>query len=127
MAVGEGAVPTLLPVKGLRLATVSAGIKTPGRKDLVLMELAQGSNCAGVFTRNAFCAAPVTVAKEHLNLSSGQPTYLLTNTGNANAGTGDQGMADARACCQAVAEAVDGDATQVLPFSTGVIGESLPV
>ena len=55
MAVGEGALPTLLPVKGLRLATVSAGIKTPGRKDLVLMELAQGSNCAGVFTRNAFC------------------------------------------------------------------------
>ena len=127
MAVGEGALPTLLPVKGLRLATVSAGIKTPGRKDLVLMELAQGSNCAGVFTRNAFCAAPVTVAKEHLSVSSGQPTYLLTNTGNANAGTGDQGMADARACCQAVAEAVDGDATQVLPFSTGVIGESLPV
>ena len=127
MAVGEGALPTLLPVKGLRLATVSAGIKTPGRKDLVLMELAQGSNCAGVFTRNAFCAAPVTVAKEHLNLSSGHPTYLLTNTGNANAGTGDQGMVDARACCQAVAEAVDGDATQVLPFSTGVIGEPLPV
>ncbi|RLQ23738.1 bifunctional glutamate N-acetyltransferase/amino-acid acetyltransferase ArgJ [Seongchinamella sediminis] len=127
MAVGEDKLPALLPVPGVRLATVSAGIKTPGRKDLVLMELAAGSRCAGVFTRNAFCAAPVTVAREHLAQSAGQPAYLLTNTGNANAGTGEQGLADARACCEAVAAAAGADASQVLPFSTGVIGEPLPV
>ena len=88
MAVGEDKLPELLPVPGVRLATVSAGIKTPGRKDLVLMELAPGSSSVGVFTQNAFCAAPVTVAKEHLLASENQPSYLLVNTGNANAGTG---------------------------------------
>ena len=127
MAVGEDKLPQLLPVSGVRLATVSAGIKTPGRKDLVLMELAAGSRCAGVFTRNAFCAAPVTIAKEHLVLCANKPAYLLTNTGNANAGTGEQGMADARACCDAVAEAAGTEASRVLPFSTGVIGEPLAV
>ena len=127
MAVGEDKLPQLLPVPGIRLATVSAGIKTPGRKDLVLMELAAGNHCAAVFTRNAFCAAPVTVAKTHLALSANQPAYLLTNTGNANAGTGEQGMAAARACCDAVAAACGSDASRVLPFSTGVIGEPLPV
>ena len=125
MAVGEGTLPPLAPVAGVRLGTVSAGIKTLGRKDLVLMELAQGSTVAGVFTRNAFCAAPVTVAKEHL--AAAAPRYLLVNTGNANAGTGDSGIADAQACCQAVAEAAHVEAAQVLPFSTGVIGEPLPV
>ncbi|TDG15072.1 bifunctional glutamate N-acetyltransferase/amino-acid acetyltransferase ArgJ [Seongchinamella unica] len=127
MAVGEDKLPELLPVPGVRLATVSAGVKTAGRRDLVLMELAPGSHCAGVFTGNAFCAAPVTVAREHLSRSAGQPAYLLTNTGNANAGTGERGIADARACCEAVAAATGVAASAVLPFSTGVIGELLPV
>lgn len=127
MAVGADKLPELLPVPGLRLSTVSAGIKKPGRKDLVMMELAPGSCCVGVFTQNAFCAAPVTVAKDNLQLSGNQPAYLLVNTGNANAGTGEQGIADARSCCAAVAKATNSEGSQVLPFSTGVIGEPLPV
>lgn len=127
MAVGNDKLPHLLPVSGVRLATVSAGIKSAGRKDLVLMELAAASRCVGVFTQNAFCAAPVIVAKDHLQLSDNQPGYLIVNTGNANAGTGDQGIADARNCCAAVAQVANTEASQVLPFSTGVIGEPLPV
>ncbi len=127
MATGDDQLPPLLPVPGVRLATVSAGIKTPGRKDLVLMELAPGANCAGVFTRNAFCAAPVTVARERLRAGTASPRYLLINTGNANAGTGADGIADARSCCDTVATAANVDASLVLPFSTGVIGEPLPV
>jgi glutamate N-acetyltransferase/amino-acid N-acetyltransferase len=111
----------------VRLATVSAGIKTPGRKDLVLIEASAGSHCAAVFTRNAFCAAPVTVARDHLSACANQPRYLLINTGNANAGTGAAGVVDAIACAAAVAEASGCDASAVLPFSTGVIGEPLPV
>ena len=91
------------------------------------MELAAASRCVGVFTQNAFCAAPVTVAKDHLQLSDNQPGYLIVNTGNANAGTGEQGIADARSCCAAVAQVANTEASQVLPFSTGVIGEPLPV
>ncbi|MBN7795387.1 bifunctional glutamate N-acetyltransferase/amino-acid acetyltransferase ArgJ [Parahaliea mediterranea] len=127
MAVGNDPLPELHPVPGIRLATVSAGIKKPGRRDLVLIEAAPGSHCAAVFTRNAFCAAPVVVAREHWRASDGQPRYLLTNTGNANAGTGEQGLADARACAGAVAKAAGTDIQSVLPFSTGVIGEPLPV
>lgn len=127
MAVGEARLGELLSVPGLRLATVSAGIKKPGRRDVVLMELAAGSHVAGVFTRNAFCAAPVVVAKEHLAASQQRPTYLLVNTGNANAGTGDAGLADARRCAAAVAELAGVAPETVLPFSTGVIGEPLPV
>ena len=127
MAVGSGELPVLQPVPGLRLGTVAAGIKKPGRKDLVLVELAEGSRCAGVFTRNAFCAAPVTVARRHLEESAGAPRYFLINTGNANAGTGDAGIADAIACARAVAAAGDVANASVLPFSTGVIGEPLPV
>ena len=80
---------------------------------------------AGVFTQNAFCAAPVVVAKQHL--SAATPRYLVTNTGNANAGTGEQGMADAQVSCAALAELQGVSADQVLPFSTGVIGETLPI
>lgn len=127
MAVGEARLGELLSVPGLRLATVSAGIKKPGRRDVVLMELAAGSHVAGVFTRNAFCAAPVVVAKEHLAASQQRPAYLLVNTGNANAGTGDAGLADARRCAAAVAERAGVAPESVLPFSTGVIGEPLPV
>jgi len=125
MAVGLKPLGEMYPVAGFRLATVAAGIKTPGRRDLVVMELAEGANCAAVFTRNAFCAAPVTIAKEHRARSA--PRYLLINTGNANAGTGDSGLADARRCCNVLAEAAGVDADSVLPFSTGVIGEPLPV
>ena len=109
----------------MRVGTVSAGIKKPGRRDLVVMELAEGSTCAGVFTRNAFCAAPVVVAKRHLKEQS--PRYLLINTGNANAGTGDKGLRDALACSRALAVSAGVAMEQVLPFSTGVIGEPLPV
>lgn len=113
------------PVPGIRLGTACAGIKKPGRRDLVVMELAPHSHSAAVFTRNAFCAAPVTVAREHLRQAA--PRYLLINTGNANAGTGAAGLADARQCCAALAEQVGCQPNEVLPFSTGVIGEPLPV
>ncbi len=119
--------PELFPVAGVELGTVSAGIKTPGRPDLVLLRLAPGTRCAGVFTRNAFRAAPVTVARDHLAACGGEPRFLLVNTGNANAGTGDIGIEDARRCVEAVARLADVAPATVLPFSTGVIGERLPV
>jgi glutamate N-acetyltransferase/amino-acid N-acetyltransferase len=127
MAVGQDQLPPLQAVAGIRLGTTCAGIKKTGRKDLVLFELREGSQCAGVFTRNAFCAAPVTVAREHLRHAAGKVRYLLVNTGNANAGTGQQGLDDARDCCAAVAHEFGVSAEQVLPFSTGVIGEPLPM
>jgi len=127
VATGSDTLPELHSVAGIRLGTASAGIKTPGRHDLVLIEAAPGTRCAAVFTRNAFCAAPVTVAREHLAACNHEPRYLLVNTGNANAGTGAAGIADARACALAVAERGGVDAASVLPFSTGVIGEPLPV
>ena len=125
MATGNGTLPTLHPIAGFKLGTASAGIKTPGRKDLVVMEIVKGSTVAGLFTQNAFCAAPVAVAKQHLaNVS---PKYLLVNTGNANAGTGEQGMTDALQSCDALAAVTSSNKEQVLPFSTGVIGEPLPM
>ena len=125
MATGNGTLPTLHPVTGFKLGTASAGIKTPGRKDLVVMEIVKGSTVAGLFTQNAFCAAPVIVAKKHLAAIS--PKYLLVNTGNANAGTGKQGMTDALQSCDALAAVTSSNKVQVLPFSTGVIGEPLPM
>jgi glutamate N-acetyltransferase / amino-acid N-acetyltransferase len=116
----------LLPVAGIRLGTVSAGIKTPGRKDLVLIEIAAGSHCAAVFTLNAFCAAPVLVARENLSECDHEPRFLLVNTGNANAGTGRAGVKDANTCTDAVARIAQTSRDTVLPFSTGVIGEPLP-
>lgn len=124
MAVGSGELGTLHEVAGVRMAAVSAGIKKAGRLDVVLFELAPGSVTAGVFTLNAFCAAPVTLCKQHL--ASAQPRYLLINTGNANAGTGEPGMQAARNCCDALAQAAGVRGDEVLPFSTGVIGELLP-
>lgn len=123
MAVGYSILPHLLPVPGIRLGTTEAGIKYTRRRDLVVIELAEATQTAAVFTQNAFCAAPVHVAKEHLNEAS--PRYLLINTGNANAGTGHNGLEDSKQCCQLVAESVGCNANEVLPFSTGVIGESL--
>ena len=125
MATGNKPFPQMHRVAGFKLGTTSAGIKTPGRSDLVVMELQPGSAVAGVFTQNAFCAAPVVVAKQHL--SSAAPRYLVTNTGNANAGTGEQGMIDAQASCIVLAELQGVSTAQVLPFSTGVIGEPLPI
>jgi len=116
---------SLLPVEGVRLASVASGIKKNQAKDLVLIELAQGSSCAAVFTQNKFCAAPVTVAKKHLAAFS--PRYLLINSGNANAGTGERGMQDAYESCALVAKQSGCLAEEVLPFSTGVIGENLPL
>lgn len=117
--------PTVFSVPGVRLATAAAGIRKPGRQDLLLIEIATGASTAAMFTSNAFCAAPVIVARQHLNSSS--PRYLLINSGNANAGTGEQGQRDAMKSCQAIAGQFSCTAEEVLPFSTGVIGEPLPV
>ena len=116
---------SFLSVPGVRLATIGAGIRYQGRDDLLALELAPGATTAAVFTRNAFCAAPVTLARHHLSQTA--PRYLLVNSGNANAGTGARGLDDARACCAALAEAAGCRPEEVLPFSTGVIGEPLPV
>ncbi|MEE4956914.1 bifunctional glutamate N-acetyltransferase/amino-acid acetyltransferase ArgJ [Pseudomonas alliivorans] len=124
MAVGLGPLPTLHPVPGFELGISSAGIKRPGRKDVVVMRCAEGSSVAGVFTLNAFCAAPVILAKQRVQ---GTVRYLLTNTGNANAGTGEPGLAAARRTCEKLAELAGVEASAVLPYSTGVIGEPLPV
>jgi glutamate N-acetyltransferase/amino-acid N-acetyltransferase len=116
----------LLPVAGVQLGTAEAGIKRADRKDVLVMQLDEGAAVAGVFTLNRFCAAPVTVAREHL--AYGKPIRaLVVNTGNANAGTGDQGIAAARATCAALATFLGCAPEQVLPFSTGVIMEPLPV
>src|SRR5262245_13545864 len=116
----------LLPVRGVRLGVAQAGIRKSGRRDLLVAALAEGTKVAGVFTQNRFCAAPVQVAKEHL--ASGTPTRaLVVNTGNANAGTGRAGVADARASCEAAARLLGCDPRAVLPFSTGVIMEPLPL
>ncbi|MFZ1810829.1 MAG: bifunctional glutamate N-acetyltransferase/amino-acid acetyltransferase ArgJ, partial [Candidatus Nitrotoga sp.] len=116
----------LLPVKGVLLGTAEASIKKPGRKDLLLMHLTAQATVAGVFTQNRFCAAPVIVAREHL-VANKSVRALVVNTGNANAGTGEQGLAAARATCAEVANLLDCEAEQVLPFSTGVIMEALPL
>ena len=123
MPVGLGPLPVLHPVPGFRLGISSAGIKRAGRKDVVVMEAADGSSIAGVFTLNAFCAAPVTLCRQHLGHS---PRYLLVNTGNANAGTGKPGMQAALKTCSALADLLKVSGEQILPFSTGVIGELLP-
>lgn len=124
MPVGNTPLPTLHPVPGIRLGTTAAGIKTPNHQDLVVMELNEGARVAGVYTRNAFCAAPVQIAKSHQATAASR--YLLVNTGNANAGTGQPGLEAALQCCTALAELTDVETQQVLPFSTGVIGEPLP-
>ena len=125
MAVGLDNLPTLHPVPGVRVGVSCAGIKTPGRKDLVVFELCSGCCTAAVFTSNKFCAAPVQLAKNHL--AQTQPKVLVVNTGNANAGTGKQGLEDASIICKTLAEKIGVELSEVLPFSTGVIGERLPV
>jgi len=124
MAVGQCDFPQMPEIAGIELGTTCAGIKQTVRDDVLVIQLAEQATCAGVFTQNAFCAAPVHVAKANLVHA---PRWLLINSGNANAGTGAQGMQDALSTCASLAEAAGGLANQVLPFSTGVIGQSLPV
>ncbi len=124
MAVGLGELPVMHSVAGFELGIASAGIKKPGRRDVVLMRCAEGSTVAGVYTQNAFCAAPVLLCKQRMQSS---PRYLVVNTGNANAATGDLGLQAANAVSQELAGLFDCPIEQVLPFSTGVIGEPLPV
>lgn len=115
---------SLAPVDGVRCATVQAGVRKANRDDLVLFEIAEGATAAALFTRNRFRAAPVRLAERHLGVAT--PRYLLINTGNANAGTGPRGDADALACCAALGDAAGVPVETVLPYSTGVIGERLP-
>ena len=125
MAVGSGQTGTLYPVQGITMAAVSAGIKSPGRLDCVLFDLGETARVAGVFTTNAFCAAPVVLCKQHLGKNN--PRYFVVNTGNANAGTGQSGLNDALHVCRKIAQSQNLPDSTVLPFSTGVIGEPLPV
>lgn len=125
MAVNPLPFPDFEVIDGIWLGVAQAGIKSPNRDDLVIMEIAEGAETAAVFTRNAFRAAPVILAER--SLVNNRPRFLLINTGNANAGTGHQGMADAESCCRTLAGAAGVQPDQVLPFSTGVIGEPLPV
>jgi glutamate N-acetyltransferase/amino-acid N-acetyltransferase len=135
VANGEQSVPVnlvppkagdLLPVKGCALGVAEAGVRKAGRKDLLVMRLAEGANVAGVFTQNRFCAAPVILCREHL-APGRAPRALVVNTGNANAGTGADGLARARQTCAGLAELLGCDSARILPFSTGVIMEPLPV
>jgi len=127
MAVGLKAPTKLHSVKGIRLAATHSGIKNDTAvKDLTLIEISAGSSLAAVFTQSHFSAAPVQLCRQHLS-SEPASRYLLINSGNANAGTGATGLQDAIECCEAVAVATGVSVTQVLPFSTGVIAEPLPV
>ncbi len=125
MAVNLPALGTLSAIRGIRIGTACAGIKQTQRDDLVVMTLSAGSEVAGVFTRSAFKAAPVRVCERHL--AAGSPRALLINSGNANAATGSAGIEDALQCCRWVGETLGVAPQSVLPFSTGVIGQRLPL
>jgi len=120
---------SLLPVPGIMLGAAQANIRKPDRRDLLVIKLDDGAKVAGVFTQNRFCAAPVIVAREHLSKSGSNASIraLVVNTGNANAGTGEDGLAAARRTCADLAGLLGCASTQVLPYSTGVIMEPLPV
>lgn len=119
-------IDSIFPIKGISLGIAKAHIKKPNRKDLLLVTIGEGSKVSGVFTQNAFCAAPVLLCKEHLKNTSGIRA-LIVNTGCANAGTGEDGILKAKETCEAVSELLSIKPEQVLPFSTGVILESLPI
>jgi glutamate N-acetyltransferase/amino-acid N-acetyltransferase len=122
--------PSVLAViPGVTLGVARAEVRKPNRKDLLVIAIDEGASVAGVFTQNRLCAAPVVVAKQHLSMIDPGKSIraLVVNTGVANAGTGKDGLADARAICQGLADLLNCDATQVLPFSTGVIMERIPV
>ena len=126
MAVNLTPATSLLPVKGIRLSSIDANIRYKHeRDDLTLIEISEGSSVAGVFTQNAFCAAPVTICRDHLNQAD-DIRYLIINAGNANAGTGEEGMTSAQMICAEIADETMTALNSVLPFSTGVIGEQLP-
>ena len=114
----------LLEVKGVEYSSVASGIKKNNTLDLSLVKLIDGSVTAAVFTQNIFCAAPIIVAKNHLN---SDVLALLINSGNANAGTGQKGLENAYKTCDIVANKFGIKAEQILPFSTGIIGEALPI
>jgi glutamate N-acetyltransferase/amino-acid N-acetyltransferase len=122
---------SLAPIQGLRLGWAESNIKQPNRKDLLVVEISDGSTVSGVFTQNRFCAAPVTLCKKHLHAVRNNDVEgikaLVINTGNANAGTGEQGMLDAITTCENLAESMAIPVESVLPFSTGVILEHLPM
>ncbi len=124
MAVGNIAVPsTIYPIEGIKLSATAAGVRYKNRDDLVVIEIAESASTAVVTTKNTFCAAPVRVLREHFVKAS--PRYLVTNTGNANAGTGADGKRRAVEICNALANKTGVDINSILPFSTGVIGEPL--
>ena len=125
MAVNYTPASEILAVDGIRLSSGAAGIRYKDRDDLLVVEIAEGSSVAGVFTQNRFCAAPVLLCREFLAVNT--PRYLVVNSGNANAGTGQKGLENARQVCQSLADLQGVPVEQVLPFSTGVIGEQLPV
>ncbi|TXT36628.1 MAG: glutamate N-acetyltransferase / amino-acid N-acetyltransferase [Comamonadaceae bacterium] len=116
----------LFPIPGVRIGITEAGIRKANRKDLTVVLIDEGASVAGVFTQNRFCAAPVQICREHLAAGQGIRAMLI-NTGNANAGTGEDGRARAILTCQALAAQLNIEASQVLPFSTGVIMETLPI
>ena len=122
---------SLTPIQGLRLGWAESNIKQPNRKDLLVIEISESSAVSGVFTQNRFCAAPVTLCKKHLALVKSNDVSdikaLVINTGNANAGTGEQGMQDAVTTCESLAEIMAIPVESILPFSTGVILEHLPM
>ena len=125
MSVNLSVPSSLSPVKGIRLGSIEANLRYKDRDDLTLIELAEGSSVAGVFTQSAFSAAPVLVCREHLQQTDGI-RYLIINAGNANAATGEEGLTSARMICAEIAEESMTALNSVLPFSTGVIGEQLP-
>jgi glutamate N-acetyltransferase / amino-acid N-acetyltransferase len=125
MAVGDVSMPQMHVVNGVKIGTAEAYVRYQNRRDLVIFEFSEGTQVAGVFTQNAFCAAPVHISKAHLVV--GNPRYLVINTGNANAGTGKTGMLNAEKTCAHLAQLAHVKNTEILPFSTGVIGEQLPI
>lgn len=124
MAVGNTELVTLLPIDGVKIGITEAQVRYPNRKDLTIFALCDGATTAVVTTQNQFCAAPVQLLRQHIQRAS--PRYLLVNTGNANAATGEDGKQRALATCEALASLTNTTTAQVLPYSTGVIGESLP-
>ena len=125
MAVGDVTMPHMHVVQGVKIGSAEAYVRYPNRRDLVVFEFAQGTTVAGVFTQSAFAAAPVLISKKHL--AENTPRYLVINTGNANAATGVIGYQNAEATCTKLAELTGVQVNQILPFSTGVIGEQLPL
>ena len=115
----------LHPIEGVRIGVTQAGIRKAGRRDLTVVLIDEGASVSGVFTQNRFCAAPVQVCRDHLSGGHGIRAMVI-NTGNANAGTGEEGLKRARETCAALAAALHISPNQVLPFSTGVIMEQLP-